>query len=52
MSEISLLVEKQQLHELKSQCGGLQTLLKNHGHIFEGNTLANNHGIDDHLREP
>jgi len=29
------LIEKEQLSQLKSQCGGLQTLLRNHGHIFE-----------------
>ena len=30
------LIDKGQLRQLKSQCGGLQTLLRNHGHIFQG----------------
>ena len=36
IQEAISLIDKEQLNELKSQCGGLQTLLKNHGHIFEG----------------
>ena len=36
IQEAISLIDKDHLHELKSQCGGLQTLLKNHGHIFEG----------------
>ena len=42
VQEISLLVDRQHLQQLKSQCGGLQTLLKNHSHIFEGMCICLN----------
>ncbi|XP_054164197.1 probable tRNA (uracil-O(2)-)-methyltransferase [Oppia nitens] len=35
IASISKLLNKDLLKQLKSQCGGLQTLLRNHKHIFE-----------------
>ena len=40
LSEVVELFEKETLLQLKSQCGGLQTLLRNHGHIFKGKLLT------------
>uniref|UniRef100_T1IX25 tRNA (uracil-O(2)-)-methyltransferase n=1 Tax=Strigamia maritima TaxID=126957 RepID=T1IX25_STRMM len=33
--DLALLLGKTKLFELKSQCGGLQTLIRNHSHIFQ-----------------
>lgn len=35
LNDLAALLAKEQLAELKSECGGLQTLLRNHHHIFE-----------------
>uniref|UniRef100_A0A6V7LHT2 tRNA (uracil-O(2)-)-methyltransferase n=1 Tax=Bracon brevicornis TaxID=1563983 RepID=A0A6V7LHT2_9HYME len=35
LSELAQIVPSDTLKELKSECGGLQTLLKNHSHIFQ-----------------
>lgn len=35
LNDLAALLAKEQLSELKSECGGLQTLLRNHHHIFE-----------------
>ncbi len=34
LGEAAALLRPDQLRELKSSCGGLQTLLRNHGHVF------------------
>ena len=34
LSEAASLLAPEQLAQLKSGCGGLQTLLRNHGHVF------------------
>ena len=34
LSELSTVLDSNLLQELKSECGGLQTLLRNHNHIF------------------
>lgn len=36
LGEVVKLFEKDVLKQLKSECGGLQTLLKNHNSIFHG----------------
>jgi len=36
MAEVVELFDRDLLHNLKSECGGLQTLLRNHCHIFQG----------------
>lgn len=36
MGEVVGLFDKELLLELKNECGGLQTLLRNHCHIFQG----------------
>ncbi|CAL1542770.1 unnamed protein product [Lymnaea stagnalis] len=35
LGHVAELFDKQTLHALKSECGGLQTLLRNHSHIFQ-----------------
>lgn len=35
LPDLVKLVEKDDLLQLKKECGGFQTLLKNHSHIFE-----------------
>ena len=36
LAEVAKLFEKSTLLELKNECGGLQTLLRNHYYIFKG----------------
>ena len=36
LGEVVKLFDKEVLKQLKSECGGLQTLLKNHNNIFHG----------------
>ena len=36
LSEVAELFEKSILLQLKNECGGLQTLLRNHYHLFKG----------------
>lgn len=39
MGDVVGLFDKELLQELKNECGGLQTLLRNHCHIFQGEVL-------------
>jgi len=41
LGDIVKLFDKDILKQLKSECGGLQTLLKNHNSIFHGNVINN-----------
>lgn len=36
LAEVIALVNKRERSLLKSQCGGIQTLLKNNYHVFQG----------------
>ena len=36
LPDLAKLMLKEELEQLKSECGGLQTLLKNTNHIFKG----------------
>ena len=36
LGDIANMFDKSTLQELKSECGGMQTLLRNHSHIFQG----------------
>lgn len=36
LSEVAKLFDKSTLLQLKNECGGLQTLLRNHYYIFKG----------------
>eukprot|EP00112_Aurelia_sp_Birch-Aquarium-sp1_P024189 Seg752.11 transcript_id=Seg752.11/GoldUCD/mRNA.D3Y31 product="tRNA uracil-O 2-methyltransferase" protein_id=Seg752.11/GoldUCD/D3Y31 len=53
LAEVTSLLTKGTLQELKSQCGGLQTLLRNHGHIFKvvkGEVILRNYkNPEDHI---
>ena len=41
LGDVVKLFDKDILKQLKSECGGLQTLLKNHNSIFHGNVISN-----------
>ncbi|WAR01898.1 TRM44-like protein [Mya arenaria] len=50
VSDVVELFERGLLQELKSECGGLQTLLRNHSHIFQasgGNVCLRDFTLDD-----
>jgi tRNASer (uridine44-2'-O)-methyltransferase len=34
LEELALLIPREKIKKLKNECGGLQTLLKNNGHVF------------------
>ncbi|KAJ7381973.1 tRNA methyltransferase 44 [Desmophyllum pertusum] len=40
LSEVAELFEKSILLQLKNECGGLQTLLRNHYHLFKGQRVS------------
>merc|ERR1719245_2664485 len=51
LSEIPSFLDANLLQELKSECGGLQTLLRNHNHIFivdKGHVRLRNPAKDSH----
>ena len=37
IANLAQLFDRGTLRKLKSECGGLQTLLRNHHHVFKGN---------------
>lgn len=39
LSDVVKLFDKDVLKQLKSECGGLQTLLRNHNSVFNGKSL-------------
>lgn len=41
ISEVANFLSAEVLSHLKSQCGGLQTMIRNHKHIFEGIYILN-----------
>ncbi len=51
LPEAASLLDKDELGRLKAECGGLQTLLRNHGHVFVvagGAVRLRCHAIDPH----
>lgn len=41
IGEVAALFDREMLQELKSECGGLQTLLRNSSHVYQGKLIAN-----------
>lgn len=40
IGEVAALFDREMLQELKSECGGLQTLLRNSSHVYQGKPNA------------